>query len=91
MKSLLAFVAISATVCLAGCDVNPTDVTNVVESQGYKDVKVTGYQLVFSGCGKDDSFNSGFTATSADGKHQVSGVVCGGLFKGYTVRINSVT
>jgi hypothetical protein len=52
---------------------------------GFTNVQTHGY--AFWGCSKDDDFSTKFTATNTAGK-QVSGVVCGGLLKGQTVRFD---
>lgn len=72
-----------AVLLLAGCT-SETDARRALEAEGFKDIKVTGYD--WFACAKDDTFHTGFTATNREGKH-VSGVVCSGLlFKGATVR-----
>jgi len=48
-------------------------------------ISIGGY--AFWGCGKEDEFKSKFNAISPKGE-AVSGVVCGGFFKGYTVRFD---
>lgn len=80
MKRLIVIVGL---LTLAACGVNPTDATRVLKSQGLSNVKIGGY--AWFGCSKGDDFASNFTATDANGK-SVEGVVCGGFFKGYTVR-----
>ena len=67
---------------LAGCT-SADSATRALESAGYSQIKITGYQ--FFGCSEDDSFHTGFTAVGPTGK-PVSGVVCGGLLKGSTIR-----
>lgn len=84
--SVLAALALAGLMCAVpvcgGCDAND-EVREVLEPQGFTDINPTGYE--FFACGKDDSFNSGFTATSVTGE-RVSGVVCCGLLKSCTVR-----
>jgi hypothetical protein len=68
---------------LTGCT-RPEHARKVLADQGFKDITITGYSW-FS-CGKDDSFSTGFEATSANGA-KVKGTVCEGmLFKNATVR-----
>lgn len=67
---------------LAACD-DPQSTTEVLYEMGYTNIQTTGY--TFFGCGEDDNFHTGFTATSPTG-HRVKGVVCGGFLKGSTVR-----
>lgn len=51
--------------------------------QGYTNVKMTGTQ--FTGCAENDLYRNGFTATGPTGR-PVTGVVCSGAFKDYTIR-----
>jgi len=58
----------------------------VLADAGYTNIHTTGY--AFFGCGKDDTYSTGFTATGPTGR-AASGVVCSGLlFKGGTIRLN---
>lgn len=59
--------------------------TKVLSEQGYTDVVTSGYS--FLGCGRDDVYRTEFSAVSPTGK-RVNGVVCGGWFKGSTVRFH---
>ncbi len=81
MKNIMIIAALG--LALASCGVNQSDATRVVEAQGMTDVKVTGYS--FFGCSEDDLYRSTFTAKNVKGE-SVEGVICGGIFKGYTVR-----
>lgn len=79
MKKLLTILPI---LLLASC----TDETNsrrTLDNSGYTDIHIKGYELF--GCGKDDTFSTGFTAKNPQGK-TVSGVVCCGFLKSCTVR-----
>jgi len=69
---------------LSACT-NSSDTISVLSSQGYKDIQTTGYS--FFACSKDDTFSTGFTATSPTGS-RVEGTVCSGLLKGSNVRFN---
>lgn len=84
MKTAFIITLLVAAALIAGC----TDAKNarrVLESSGYSGIEVTGFELF--GCGQDDFFRTGFSATGQDGR-KVHGVVCQGLlFKGATVRI----
>lgn len=65
-----------------------TDETNarrVLESNGYKNITLTGYRPFMRG--EDDTFTTGFSATSPSG-HHVTGAVTGGPFKGNTIRLD---
>lgn len=80
MKSLLYFIPL---VFLVGCT-NTSDAERVLSSQGFTDIKYTGYDIF--ACSEDDFYHTGFTATSITGQH-ISGTVCSGLlFKGSTIR-----
>lgn len=77
--------AIAAVLVLGGCGANPTTAERILSGQGMTNIEVGGY--TFFGCSEDDWFRSTFTALDANGK-RVNGVICGGFFKGYTVRYN---
>lgn len=51
---------------------------------GYTNISLTGYE--WFGCGKDDGWSTGFTATGPSGR-RVEGVVCSGVLKGSTIRL----
>lgn len=55
-----------------------------LQSQGYTEIKMTGYR--FFGCGRGDWTSQGFTAQSPTGI-TVEGTVCAGLLKNVTVRL----
>lgn len=82
MKKLIAIACLSL---LAGCGVNEVKAKRILESQGLSDVIIGGYTIL--GCGKEDTYRSSFTAKDAHGQN-ISGVVCGGMLKGYTVRFD---
>jgi hypothetical protein len=70
---------------LAACT-QPDRATEVLEAQGYTDIRITGYDAF--ACSKDDAFHTGFVAKSPNGR-TVKGVVCAGLvFKGATIRFD---
>lgn len=81
MKKLT--LALILALALSSCT-NEKDARRALEAQGFKSIEITGYN--FFGCGKDDSYHTGFIAVGLDGK-PVEGTVCSGLlFKGTTVR-----
>lgn len=83
-KSMIAALLLLALAGVACTDSNKA--TRVLSDQGYTNIQITGY--AFLGCSEDDTFSTGFTATSPAGK-QVSGVVCSSWFtKGATIRFN---
>ena len=81
MKKMIGLCVIQS---LCACT-RPDAAKDLLTSQGYKDVTTTGYS--FFACSQDDSFATGFKATSPTGQH-VSGTVCSGLMKGSTVRFD---
>lgn len=81
MKKILL---VGASILLIGC-ANETGAIRTLEGAGYTDVNITGFRII--GCGEDDLFRTGFKATGPTGK-QVTGVVCGGLLKGSTIRMD---
>ena len=81
LSIIVVFILIAAVV-IGGQDFEP-NVRRTLADQGYTQVNLTGYQVF--GCGRDDTYNTGFTAVNFAG-HRVEGVVCGGAMKGMTVR-----
>lgn len=68
---------------LSGCT-NSSDAHRALESSGYTDVRITGYD--FFACSEDDFFHTGFAAKNPNGV-EVQGTVCSGLlFKNATIR-----
>ena len=82
MKKLVLLAVVCGLV--AGCS-DPHGAQEALEDAGYKNVRITGHS--WFGCGKDDTYSTGFEADGATG-HRVEGVVCSGLlFKGSTIRV----
>lgn len=75
-----ALLAVSLTACFPMKD---ETARRALESQGLTDIQFHGIALI--GCGEKDMFRKKFTATTMHGT-AVSGVVCGGVLKGATVR-----
>lgn len=67
-----------------GCT-QPEKTKQVLESQGFKNIRITGWRPFMAG--KEDAFSTGFVATAPNGQG-VSGAVTGGWFKGSTVRFD---
>lgn len=66
------------------CEVGNQDSSkDLLERQGYTDVRMTGYAPM--ACGRNDITSSGFEATSPNGS-RVSGSVCCGALRGDTHR-----
>lgn len=63
----------------------PDQTTRVLSDQGYTNITITGYRWFT--CDKNDTFCTGFKATTATGK-QVTGAVGAGWFKGATIRLD---
>lgn len=84
MKYLKILAIILLVGCAGGCT-SQDDATRALSSAGYKNIQITGYEIF--GCDKNDDFHTGFTATGLDGK-KLSGVVCSGVFKGATIRVD---
>jgi hypothetical protein len=82
MKKLTLTVA--TLLVLAGCS-DPDVARRALDNQGFDHIQTEGYR--WFGCGKDDTYHTGFTATNGKGK-TVTGVVCSGWFKGATVRFD---
>ena len=61
----------------------PNKAQHTLQDQGYTEINLTGHQ--FFGCADDDSFNTGFQAKNFVG-NRVKGIICGGSWKGMTVR-----
>jgi opacity protein-like surface antigen len=83
MKKFALLAAVAATSLLAGCGVDPDNARRALEAQGITNVQIGGH--AFFGCDKNDQFASNFTGVGVNGK-PISGVLCGGIFKGITVR-----
>jgi hypothetical protein len=58
-------------------------VVGILESQGYENIITGGYN--FLGCSSDDAQRLEFKAEYNN--RSVQGFVCGGMFKGYTIRL----
>lgn len=84
MKKTLIATLCLASIFLAGCT-NSSEAQRALEGSGYTDVKIKGY--AFFGCGQGDSFHTGFEAKGPTGR-SVQGVVCSGVFKGATIRLD---
>jgi hypothetical protein len=80
VKNILA---VASMLMLAACSDAPT-AERILRSSGFSNIVITGYAF---GCGKDDTYSTGFTATGPTGA-KVSGVVCSSFFKGGTIRFN---
>ncbi len=80
MRILILFLLLS----FVGCTNNHT-AQRALAGAGYTKVTLTGYR--FFGCGEDDFYHDGFEAVGPSGQ-KVAGVVCSGILKGATVRLD---
>jgi hypothetical protein len=79
-------IAIILFVLLLAACTDPSVARRVLESNGYTQIEITGYNMF--DCSKDDFYHTGFRAKAPGGK-VVSGTVCSGLFfKGNTIRFD---
>lgn len=84
MERIKIILAILLILSMAACT-NGKKSYKVLENEGYKNIRITGWKAFK--CSEDDLYSTGFEADNANNKH-VSGTVCGGGFKGYTIRID---
>lgn len=84
MKKLVFSLLFAATL-LAACSSNSDFEKGKKQliAMGYTEIVNTGH--VFSCCGEDDSFSTGFKAKTKEGQ-TVEGCFCSSLFKGVTIR-----
>ena len=89
MKLNLATIAIAAVLIVppllfVSCSANHEKVVQVLEGEGCTNIQDHGPSILFSGCDDKDTFNNQFECDRNN--HHVQGVVCSGVFKGFTVR-----
>lgn len=72
-------------ILLASCT-NKDGATKALKDAGYHPVNVGGYAIW--GCGEDDFYHTKFKAYSPDSSRIVTGVVCQGILKGKTIRLD---
>lgn len=70
--------------CLTACT-DSDKATRTLQQAGYTDIHTTGY--VIFGCSEDDQYHTSFVAKGPTGV-ATTGVVCGGVFKGSTIRMD---
>lgn len=83
MSILRAAAIVFALAFLAACTDEP-GAEMALRASGYSGVKMTGY--AWFDCDKNDTYRTGFVATGPTGL-RVTGAVCSGVLKGYTIRI----
>lgn len=82
MTRLLLCLAIAAA--LAGCT-SQSDAHRALTAAGYTNVELGGFAWL--SCSEDDQFRTRFRATGPNGQ-PATGAVCGGWFKGSTIRLD---
>lgn len=82
MKTLTTAL-ILITLLLTGC-AQPKKAERILRQQGYTNITIKGWAPLMAG--EDDTFSTGFTATSPNGE-PVKGAVTSGFLKGSTVRL----
>lgn len=75
-------ITLAACLIFASCT-NEDKTVRILEAEGYTNIEITGYRAFM--CGENDTYSTGFKATNKNGNN-VTGVVCGGFAKGYTIR-----
>lgn len=81
--SLIAIILI--VMCIPYACTQPDYTKRVLRQSGYTNVEITGWRPFAKS--KDDTFSTGFKATSPSGE-SVTGVVSCGIFKGGTIRLD---
>jgi hypothetical protein len=80
MKQLLIGAAL---LVIAGCT-DPENARRILRDSGYTNIAMTGYN--WGACSSEDTYHTGFVATSPSG-YEVKGTVCAGPFyKNSTIR-----
>lgn len=76
-------VVLGALILLAGCGGDKNADRQLLQQQGYTNIQLNGWVPFV--CGSEDNFSDSFTAISTNGT-RINGTVCGGWFKGRTIR-----
>jgi len=80
----LKLILLSLALLLTSCT-DRDGATRTLQQQGYRDIEITGYRPFMKS--EDDTYSTGFEATSPAG-FRVTGAVTGGLLKGNTIRLD---
>ena len=83
MKRLMIIIT---PLILASCMTDVKSAKHALIDAGYHPITVGGYDWL--GCGQDDFYSTKFKAYSSDSTRIVKGCVCGGIFKGQTIRLD---
>lgn len=80
MRILLMLSILSFT----GCSRPSNEVDRILKLEGCSNIQDNGANVIFDGCSRGDIYNNQFSCTKNG--TSVEGVLCSGIFKGYTVR-----
>jgi hypothetical protein len=83
MNNALKIIGITGALLLTSCT-SEKDVAKYAEMEGWDSYEVIGYS--FFGCDEKDAFHTEFKAIK--NKREFTGIICSGLFKGATLRLN---
>lgn len=74
--------------CLASCTPNEDSTIRILQNEGYTNIHLLEYD--WFGCSKGDTFSVKFTAEKYNPytkqSNTITGTVCKGVLKGYTIR-----
>ncbi len=87
MKAILPALGVALLVAMAATMALPPrgHMARAVREYGFSDVHVTGFALF--GCSEQDIYREHWTGRNRAGQ-PVAGVICGGVTKGWTVRLS---
>ncbi len=84
IKNAFLTMSLSSILCVSSCT-DESGAKALLEAQGYKNVKITGYRHFMAG--QDDTYSTGFEAISPNGT-VVTGAVTKAWGKGSTIRFD---
>ncbi len=84
IKTFIFVFTVALLMNISGCS-SSESAQRILAEQGYTNIHITGYTLF--GCSEDDAYHTGFNAVSPNGT-KVTGVVCSGILKSSTIRLN---
>jgi len=85
LKTLKLFFAVCILCVISGCT-RGDDAKRILETQGFTEVKTTGYRAF--ACGEDYTFHTGFEAKAPVTGKKVTGTVCSGVLKGSSIKFD---
>ena len=86
VRNSALFIAVVSCFTFSSCMTDVEGSKKALIESGYHPIEVGGYGF-FSG-GKEDWYVTKFKAYSPDSSQIVTGVVCKGIFKGKTIRLD---